>query len=509
MTLRYEVTPGRGLVARHNDSVVWVGSELDGDAWDALGAVLDLNPGTDPSGADTAARLKALAGSLQEHPGTVFAALIVNDGQAQGILRGPVTVCNTSAVAPATGYEQFGITVPFPMSEAVFVGHAERQENSPSLAPLFDLDAGVVPAGGAWVHPSGSSSRHATNTGLSQVADEVESSSPVIEPELAAGPPEPVVPEPATPKPVTLEPVTLEPAVPEPAPPESNDATAQWSDPELAMLNQAPAQTNAMVDPAPETAAEDGGSAAEVGDAGLAAGLAVGGIGAAGLAAGGIGAAASVAALSAQAAGTADAVAGSVAEGAGSLPALSVASAPWAKPDVEVTHNDPRAVAGNDAFEPGADHIRIDLLNVDADSNAAPLPRIPTRASQIADAEAASSGQSGGVLVFDDGSTFALNQSYVLGRRPERHELVQSGAARPLTVVDPDTVLSGAHAAIRVHDGQAYLEDLGSLNGTHVAFPGETDWTRVEPNQPVRLIPGTRLLFGWTVATYSGSRDEG
>ena len=85
---------------------------------------------------------------------------------------------------------------------------------------------------------------------------------------------------------------------------------------------------------------------------------------------------------------------------------------------------------------------------------------------------------------------------------------MQRGKARPLTVVDPDTVLSGAHAALRLHQGETYLEDLGSLNGSHIAPPGATDWTRVEPYSPIRLEPGTRLLFGWTVATYSGANDQ-
>lgn len=439
MSLRYEVTPGRGLLARHKDSVVWVGSDLDGEAWDALGAVLDLIPGTDPAGADTAKQLDDLTASLRSHPATIFAALIVQDGRAQGVLRGPVTVCNASAVAPATGYEQFGITVPFPMSEAVFVGHTERQENPPSLALLFDLDAGVVPAGGVWAHPSGSSSRHATGVHKSTTdlgADPSADSTPEPLPDSVAG-------EPASP-----------------------DATAQWSDPETAMLHDGPTENGGPVSPIAQSMAE------------IPAASAVG-----------------------------DVLHGAAAAGASSLPSLTAAPSPWAKPDVTGTQGDQGAATGTESFEPAADHLRIDLLNVPSSGTLTPLPTIPTRAELEDQSDYPTTRPSIGVLVFDDGSTFALDQAYVLGRRPERHELVQSGQARPLTVVDPDTVLSGAHASIRVQDGQVYLQDLGSLNGTHVAFPGETDWTRVEPNQSVRLVPGTRLLFGWTVATYSGSGD--
>lgn len=465
MSLRYEVTPGRGLLARHKDSIVWVGSDLDGEAWDALGAVLDLHPGTDPAGADTARQLDALTSTLRSHPETIFAALIVQDGRAQGVLRGPVTVCNATAVAPATGYEQFGITVPFPMSEAVFVGHGERQENPSSLALLFDLDAGVVPAGGVWAHPSGSSSRHATN--VHKGANDLDTDPPIESTDEPVDAPAAAA-DPAGEPPPTVIPTLAEESAPDPAEgnPASIDATAQWSDPEIAMLQDGLAENGAPADPPQESAAE----------------------GRADLAADG-------------------ALLGAAAANPASLPSLTASPAPWAKPDITGTQDDQGAVAGAESFEPAADHLRIDLLNVPSPDTPTPLPTIPTNATAGDRSDYPTTKPSSGVLVFDDGSTFALDQAYVLGRRPDRHELVQSGQARPLTVVDPDTVLSGAHASIRVQDGQVYLQDLGSLNGTHVAFPGETDWTRVESDQSVRLVPGTRLLFGWTVATYSGSGD--
>ena len=51
MTLRYEVVPGEGIVARYGDSIVWVGAPVAPEAWEALGAVLELGPGEDPAGA--------------------------------------------------------------------------------------------------------------------------------------------------------------------------------------------------------------------------------------------------------------------------------------------------------------------------------------------------------------------------------------------------------------------------------------------------------------------------
>ncbi|MEO6957784.1 MAG: FHA domain-containing protein, partial [Antricoccus sp.] len=303
--------------------------------------------------------------------------------------------------------------------------------------------------------------------------------------------------DPVVPPPPAVTPTLAEEPAPDPAEgkPDSIDATAPWSDPEIAMLQDGPAQNGASADPAEESAAEGRADLAAE-PQGLPAGA---GAGPAAVAAGVAGSAAGLV--------TGGALLGAAAANPAGLPSLTAAPSPWAKPDVTGTQDEQGAVAGAESFEPAADHLRIDLLNVPSSGAPTPLPTIPTCTTAGDRSDYPTTKPSSGVLVFDDGSTFALDQTYVLGRRPDRHELVQSGQARPLTVVDPDTVLSGAHASIRVQDGQVYLQDLGSLNGTHVAFPGETDWTRVEPDQSVRLVPGTRLLFGWTVATYSGSGD--
>ena len=106
------------------------------------------------------------------------------------------------------------------------------------------------------------------------------------------------------------------------------------------------------------------------------------------------------------------------------------------------------------------------------------------------------------VLRFDDGMVVTVDEDLVLGRRPDGHELVTSGNARPVPIADTQNVLSSAHAAIQRAGREVSLTDLGSLNGTHVAGPEATEWTQLEPGVSHPLADGDRLLLGWTVITF-------
>jgi hypothetical protein len=106
------------------------------------------------------------------------------------------------------------------------------------------------------------------------------------------------------------------------------------------------------------------------------------------------------------------------------------------------------------------------------------------------------------VLRFDDGMVVTVDEDLVLGRRPDGHDLVTSGSARPVPIADTQNVLSSAHAAIQRAGREVSLTDLGSLNGTHVAGPEATEWTQLEPGVPHPLTDGDRLLLGWTVITF-------
>ncbi len=114
----------------------------------------------------------------------------------------------------------------------------------------------------------------------------------------------------------------------------------------------------------------------------------------------------------------------------------------------------------------------------------------------------APSGDAPPVLRFDDGLVVPVDGDLVLGRRPDNHEMVTNGNARPVPIADTQNVLSSAHAALTRSGDEVSLVDLGSLNGTHVAGPEATEWTQLEPGQPHPLSDGDRLLLGWTVITF-------
>ncbi|MGY1660563.1 FHA domain-containing protein [Geodermatophilus sp. SYSU D00705] len=111
------------------------------------------------------------------------------------------------------------------------------------------------------------------------------------------------------------------------------------------------------------------------------------------------------------------------------------------------------------------------------------------------------------ILRFDDGLVVTVDEDLVLGRRPDNHELVTAGSARPVPIADTQNVLSSAHAAIQRNGREVSLVDLGSLNGTHVAGPEATEWTQLEPGVAHPLSDGDRLLLGWTVITFEQVQD--
>lgn len=118
------------------------------------------------------------------------------------------------------------------------------------------------------------------------------------------------------------------------------------------------------------------------------------------------------------------------------------------------------------------------------------------------DSDAPAASVSAPLLRFDDGLVVTVDEDLVLGRRPDNHEMVTAGTARPVPIADTQNVLSSAHAALTRSGSEVSLVDLGSLNGTHVAGPEATEWTQLEPGQPHPLSDGDRLLLGWTVITF-------
>ncbi len=101
-----------------------------------------------------------------------------------------------------------------------------------------------------------------------------------------------------------------------------------------------------------------------------------------------------------------------------------------------------------------------------------------------------------GLLVFDNGTSFSLDQSYLLGREPEIDERVRTGELRPLVLFDTGGVISRRHAEIRLEGWDVLLVDCGSANGTLVAERDTTNWSALLPGQPIWLLPGMQVRIG-------------
>jgi hypothetical protein len=101
-----------------------------------------------------------------------------------------------------------------------------------------------------------------------------------------------------------------------------------------------------------------------------------------------------------------------------------------------------------------------------------------------------------GLLLLDDGKTLRLDTDYLFGRDPERAPQVRSGEARPARVDDPSGSVSRKHLQVRLNAWDVELMDLGSVNGTHVLAPGQSEYRRIAVNEPARVWPGTIVRLG-------------
>lgn len=110
-----------------------------------------------------------------------------------------------------------------------------------------------------------------------------------------------------------------------------------------------------------------------------------------------------------------------------------------------------------------------------------------------------------GVLVLDDGTTYPLDQGYVLGRDPARDELVGEGRYRPLALGMEGSV-SRVHARIDIDGWDVVLTDTGSTNGTYVWSEPDGQWFSVPPTRPVVIRPGTWVRIGPRALRYTSHR---
>lgn len=111
-----------------------------------------------------------------------------------------------------------------------------------------------------------------------------------------------------------------------------------------------------------------------------------------------------------------------------------------------------------------------------------------------------------GVLTLDDGVGYPLERGYVLGRIPDRDDLVLSGRARPLPLAD--RTVSRVHARVLLTGWDVVLTDAGSSNGTAVCPPGGRGWSAVPAGAAVTLVPGSVLKIGTRQLRYDSYRSR-
>ncbi|MDQ1635444.1 MAG: hypothetical protein QOJ32_2253, partial [Frankiaceae bacterium] len=113
-----------------------------------------------------------------------------------------------------------------------------------------------------------------------------------------------------------------------------------------------------------------------------------------------------------------------------------------------------------------------------------------------------------GFLVFDDGSVFHLDHDYVLGRQPEVDDEVKAGTVRGLRLDDSGGTVSRAHAIVRLVGWNVTIADRKSQNGTLVASKGSEQFVPVSREQPVTLVPGSRIQLGQRTLVYESQRGR-
>lgn len=110
-----------------------------------------------------------------------------------------------------------------------------------------------------------------------------------------------------------------------------------------------------------------------------------------------------------------------------------------------------------------------------------------------------------GFIVFDDGSSFGLDRSYVIGREPTSSDASPDAPPSELLVIhDNNDTLSRTHAELRLTDWTVQLIDLNSTNGTYI-WDGDNDrWSQLMAGQAVELQSGETVALGRRTFVFEG-----
>lgn len=106
-----------------------------------------------------------------------------------------------------------------------------------------------------------------------------------------------------------------------------------------------------------------------------------------------------------------------------------------------------------------------------------------------------------GFIVFDDGATYGLDRSYLIGREPNSPE---DGVTELLVLHDNNETLSRHHAKLELIDWTVHLTDLESTNGTYVWDVSFERWNQLSPQHSVELMSGDTVALGRRTFVFEG-----
>ena len=98
-----------------------------------------------------------------------------------------------------------------------------------------------------------------------------------------------------------------------------------------------------------------------------------------------------------------------------------------------------------------------------------------------------------GSLVLDDGTTFDLDASHVIGCDPERDRSVAAGDADPIVIADPTGQVAAVHGEVRLVGWDVVLVPRAEM---FVRAAGSDRWAPARPDEPVPLGDGACVALG-------------
>ncbi|MFD3509886.1 FHA domain-containing protein [Nocardia sp. NPDC058666] len=163
---------------------------------------------------------------------------------------------------------------------------------------------------------------------------------------------------------------------------------------------------------------------------------------------------------------------------------------------------------GEPASANTGDPVNSDGVTVSTGPRNSPAANAPRAWSQALNAAkraepvALSKGgaSSRGALVTEDGMSYPLDRSYVLGRNPSGEESVRASAATPI-LIERDRLVSRVHAFVAPDRGKVFVREAPATSGTFFAAPDSERWSRVG-TLPIELQPGWRLRINDFLLTY-------